>query len=1063
MTIRNDATRLRLPTREQRRLRAVVPRQGQVLLDTDFDQHSNLQLERIEQETRDTLGSPGRLLVPAGSDGFKITNDASNNPIVGAGHGFLDGWLLDNAAACRMFTPPPAGSVTQPHPRESAALTPTTVVGIKALVRHLDPAEEPVLADVALGDAQASGRALSDWQVFPLALPGAPATCAAVGDDPTWKALVAPSTGTLQVIEKTAPPSTDPCTLTPGGGYSRLENLLYRLEVHDGVADNAFPTVDGPRFKLHDLKLKISRRNASVMVRITQIDNLTIQVEPPALDPRNWFAPGLYAEIVSIHDDVDPSPALLNERLFRVAQAKDDRVTLEAASPNLITNTKVAADGTWFLRLWDSFPATNSPGLGIVSAPNNANISDELDIGDGLAVKLGKLPTATSATFRRGDFWAFAARADGSIDWPKPGGNPEFMTPHGPEIRYAALRLFTPAGETPADDCRVPFGSLSDKLLLYRGGDGQSVYPDTSVAKIALPAKLRVAAMVGDSPLVGATVRWTSSLPAGQKSLINGQDCFLNTPVNVTTDPDGLAEVTWEIDRASMLDKYQVEAALVVAGAVTKPPIVFTAKFDVAERVGYSPPDNACAPYASVRNVDAALDQLIKFACNPPTGDGGLGCCHTVGEIEGQKAEFTTILEAIKTLREQGHKYICLCLLPGDYPLSGQEMEELTSLLDKEVIEFEMGGHGAFITVESPMRFFMQRRVRLHDLQISSKDPQALQFAAENAMDVTLTGLKVATGSVDAKTPLVEFLRCSQIRVSGCDIEAAPERPGLRDLIYVPLYELMRNEGGLQAAAMRTELGKLTDVDASTRKKVVGSFDHAVETHRAAMDDDEIVLLEAAIDPIRKGKVPGQAAMAKLINNWVSVAAKFDRRTWSTAVAFTALAESDVKLARTETDAVIDDCRIRGGIMVGTGSRDTSLEEQTEEVITSDVLPESVGRLRVDETAVRWISIGSDQLNEVKAANQLIGLSGFVFHETMVTRNTFASAPHLNVAANVAVHSNSFEAAADERVGLFAAEAVSGTGNIGPRMSDPQGQLLLRSDSGSTVESANARLIVQLL
>jgi hypothetical protein len=273
----------------------------------------------------------------------------------------------------------------------------------------------------------------------------------------------------------------------------------------------------------------------------------------------------------------------------------------------------------------------------------------------------------------------------------------------------------------------------------------------------------------------------------------------------------------------------------------------------------------------------------------------------------------------------------------------------------------------------------------------------------------------------------------------------------------------MRNEGGLQAAAMRTELGKLTDIDASTRKKVVGSFDHAVETHRAAIDDDEIVLLEAAMDPIRKGKVPGQAAMAKLISNWVSVVGKFDRRTWSTAVAFTALANSDVKLERTETDAVIDDCRIRGGIMVGTGTRDTSLEEEMEEVITNDLVPESVGRLRVDETAVRWLSIGSDQLNEVKAAGSLIGLSGFVFHETMVTRNTFASAPHLHVAANVAVHSNSLEAAADERVGLFAAEAVSGTGNIGPSASDPLGQLVLRSDSSAAVESANARLDVKLL
>ena len=53
MTIRNDATRTRIRIREKRRPRAVVTRQGQVLLDTDLDQQSRHHLERLEIETAD--------------------------------------------------------------------------------------------------------------------------------------------------------------------------------------------------------------------------------------------------------------------------------------------------------------------------------------------------------------------------------------------------------------------------------------------------------------------------------------------------------------------------------------------------------------------------------------------------------------------------------------------------------------------------------------------------------------------------------------------------------------------------------------------------------------------------------------------------------------------------------------------------------------------------------------------------------------------------------------------------------------------------------------------------
>lgn len=109
------------------------------------------------------------------------------------------------------------------------------------------------------------------------------------------------------MVPDQAPPSSDPCSLTPQGGFSRPENLLYRIEVHGGVPNSDWPDADGPRFGMEGLTVKLSRRNASVLARVVTVDGTAVTVEPPALDPLNWFTAGAYAEFVSEHDDVDPA------------------------------------------------------------------------------------------------------------------------------------------------------------------------------------------------------------------------------------------------------------------------------------------------------------------------------------------------------------------------------------------------------------------------------------------------------------------------------------------------------------------------------------------------------------------------------------------------------------------------------------------------------------------------------------------------------------------------------------------------------------------------------------
>ena len=600
MTMRNDATRLRVPARDTRMFRGVVPRQGQVLLDTDFSQESRALHYRLEEETADVLNSRGKLVYPASEPAFQVTaNGGPADFIVSAGHGYLDGWLLQNSAAATLQT--------QAHPRQGDVLTAPAIIAIKALVRHIDPVEDSNLADRGLGDAQASGRALNDWQVFALNVPGGgPLDCAGAAQDPGWTAVIAPSSGTMSVHKQTATPSTDPCSLTPGGGYTRLENLLYRVEVHGGKPLGGIPDVDGPRFGLDGLVVKFSRRNASIMARIVDVDVARFRVEPAGLDLRAWFAPGTYAEIVNIHDDVDPRAALANERLFQVSVATADSVELKATAAQIAaTGVSAAADpsqASWFLRLWDPLPADE--GTNTVEAVGAD--SKMVELGDGLSVQFHD---AGNATFRRGDYWTFAARVDGSIEWPVSVANtPEPMVPHGPEVRYATLAIMTADNPPAYENCSVPFGSLTDRLLFYRGGDGQSVFPDPAQAFVSLSGPLRVAVMRGQTPVPGAKIRWSPGAGAPDTE-INGQPCSPAQPVITVTDSSGIVEVAWALDRAKLHELHQVTAALMLSPTEDLPNCVeFNASFATAKQTAYEP--GQCPHLVNVTNVQDALDTL---------------------------------------------------------------------------------------------------------------------------------------------------------------------------------------------------------------------------------------------------------------------------------------------------------------------------------------------------------------------------------------------------------------------------------------------------------------------
>ncbi|MFN3613691.1 MAG: DUF6519 domain-containing protein [Rubrimonas sp.] len=597
MTIRNDATRHQVRAADRRRPRSVSARQGLALTDADLDLGAAAILARVEDADADMMGPRGRLLVraPAGAFGASLASPGAAGVVFGGGWGWLGGWMIE---AVEPFT-----LASQPHARSEAPPSAPYLLALKALLRHVDPVEEPALADPALGDAQAAGRTIVDWQVFALPLTGLTAPgCATIAGWLPWTRLITPSIGTMTVVPDPAPPTEDPCSLTPQGGYSRLENLLYRIEVHGGIPRSDHPDADGPRFGLAGLQVKMSRRNASVMARVAAVSGVDLTVSPPAPDPHNWFAPGAWAEIVGPDDDLDPRDALASERLHRVASASDERVRLaaSAAPAAAALAARIAAQpGRWHLRLWDAMP--DGAGVATASAPGLAAVSDPVPLGDGLSLRFGG---GATATFRRGDSWTFAARADGSLDWP-PGA---FEPPHGPETRYAPLAVVSGGTAPVVEDCRLPFAALTDRVLHYRGGDGQSATPPPGGGFVTLGALLRVAVMRGRTPVVGARVEW--STPTGAlPSRIAGQPVSAAVPVMLTTDADGLCAAPWSINAQHREAIHRIRAALAdPADAATAQPVEFSATFRTAASVGYMP--GACTLLNAAEDVQQALDIL---------------------------------------------------------------------------------------------------------------------------------------------------------------------------------------------------------------------------------------------------------------------------------------------------------------------------------------------------------------------------------------------------------------------------------------------------------------------
>lgn len=300
--------------------------------------------------------------------------------------------------------------------------------------RHVTALDDPLIREKALGGPDTATRIQNVWQLG--LLPVAEQNNQGVDCDsvaPEWDELIAQPTGLLNARTKPEDIPTDPCLLPPEAGYRRLENQLYRVEVHNGG------TRDAATFKW-------SRENGSVQTRIETVNGQAVTVSDLGRDEVLGFAGGQWVEIVDDATELTGAPRPL--------------ALITSIEPNLreitLDTDLSALDGRPGLRLrrWDQ-PGDEGTADGL---PMTAGW---LDLEGGIQVEFSE------GTYRPGDYWLIPARtATAEIEWPPyglPNDAPQAQPPRGVKHHYCRLAviLSDASGIAVVEDCRKLFPPLS--------------------------------------------------------------------------------------------------------------------------------------------------------------------------------------------------------------------------------------------------------------------------------------------------------------------------------------------------------------------------------------------------------------------------------------------------------------------------------------------------------------------------------------------------------------------------------------------------------------------------
>lgn len=490
--------------------------------------------------------------------------------VVGPGNYYIDGILCENEY-------PVEYTRQKDLPKETLPQASKYLVYLDVWERHITYLDDRYIQEQALGDVDTATRTKVSWQVKLLDAREFDGNRCDV-----WTALgkIKATTGMMQARAKPSQESTDRCSLYETAGYTRLENQLYTVVVHESGA--LTPTAGQLK-----ATFKWSRDNGIVVSKIVEFrsgENKII-IQKRGKDSLLDFQKDGWVEVT---DDVHDLKGLPGS-FVKVKNVEDTALEFDPATlvGEAISEANYPLSFNPKIRRWES--KDDKP---LIDSSTTKDTEGYIELEEGVEVKFDE------GYYRAGDYWFIPARTrTGSVEWPRTGQNPLdeplSLPPAGIEHHYAPLALID-IGETGLstvkdinkDDLRSFFSSLKDLITIhYAGGDGQE-----GLTNQVLPATLRVGVTLGNrpissTPMSGAVVRFTivrqsSSSPGSLNPLPAGSSPPSSQFVDATIDLEGIAECEWTLGGGTEVQQVKAELYDGCNNAVGLPPIYFSASVE---------------------------------------------------------------------------------------------------------------------------------------------------------------------------------------------------------------------------------------------------------------------------------------------------------------------------------------------------------------------------------------------------------------------------------------------------------------------------------------------------
>lgn len=418
---------------------SVLMQQGRVQLDTDWNEQADIQSHRRRTAVRDLVGLCGG---PKGKDsqgqdlaGFKVIAE-QNQLRITKGRYYVDGILCENESDLLVKK---TGGQT-PTPGIASAFYPPDglhLVYLDVWERHVTSLEDSKIREIALGGPDTATRAQVVWEVKiakDVAPSGSSPDCESFAG---WLPPGQPSTGRMKARIKRADTQTGPCDV-PAGEVHRLENQLYRVEVHKGGNVNT-------------ATFKWSRDNGTVVAAWGKAsgDGKELTLKDATPQQLQGFDGKLWIEVT---DDIHE----LQGKRGVLAQLLEVEGNVLTIDPNTVQDpddpTATSIDPTKFtlnpkVRRWDSEAAITLQG----PASQQGWVELEEDI---------QVFFDPQGKYETGDYWLIPSRTlVDSLLWPiDENDKAEYEQKHGVEHHYCPLALVSVSGgQVQVKDCRKFF------------------------------------------------------------------------------------------------------------------------------------------------------------------------------------------------------------------------------------------------------------------------------------------------------------------------------------------------------------------------------------------------------------------------------------------------------------------------------------------------------------------------------------------------------------------------------------------------------------------------------